>query len=210
MLPGPQRNSSQELRFSTHSSLEKASYTFTKSWFLHWMVIQKVSANHVIYLHKLANLEGQTLLFHSALCRRGRALGTKDEKKVIRVSRKRQNKALGEWGWASQMRWCNSPVCWELEPRESAWKSLLHNCLIWSLSCLSSVSDSHRTHQRINGRNVEERPRLPSVVREGDYVFRTQNNSLILFSCLNPSLMTISNTYTHTHTHTRAHLRESI
>ncbi|XP_017177368.1 SP140 nuclear body protein family member isoform X2 [Mus musculus] len=29
-----------------------------------------------------------------------------------------------------------------------------------------NVSDSHRTHQRINGRNVEERPRLPSVVRE--------------------------------------------
>lgn len=170
MLPGPQRNSSQELSFSTHSSLEKASYTFTKSWFLHWMVIQKVSANHVIYLHKLANLEGQTLLFHSALCRRGRALGTKDEKKVIRVSRKRQSKALGEGGRASQKRWSNSPVCWVLEPRESAWKSLLHNCLIWSLSCLSSVSDSHRTHQRINGRNVEERPRLPSVVREGDYV----------------------------------------
>ena len=96
-------------------------------------------------------------------------------------------------------------MCWVLEPRESAWKSLLHNCLIWSLSCLSSVSDSHRTHQRINGRNVEERPRLPSVVREGDYVFRTQNNSLILFSCLNPSLMTISNTYTHTHTHTHTH-----
>ena len=62
------------------------------------MVIQKVSANHVIYLHKLANLEGQTLFFHSALCRRGRALGTKDEKKVIRVSRKRQSKALGEGG----------------------------------------------------------------------------------------------------------------
>lgn len=29
-----------------------------------------------------------------------------------------------------------------------------------------NVSDSHGTHQRINGRNAEERPRLPSVVRE--------------------------------------------
>ena len=96
-------------------------------------------------------------------------------------------------------------MCWVLEPRESAWKSLLHNCLIWSFSCLSSVSDSHRTHQRINGRNVEERPRLPSVVREGDYVFRTQNNSLILFSCLHPSLMTISNRNTHTHSCAQAY-----
>ncbi|XP_031224094.1 nuclear body protein SP140 [Mastomys coucha] len=35
------------------------------------------------------------------------------------------------------------------------------------------VSDNHRTHHRMNGRDVEERPRLLSVVTEGDYVFRT-------------------------------------
>lgn len=32
-----------------------------------------------------------------------------------------------------------------------------------------SVSENHRTLQRINGRDVEERPRLPTVVREASY-----------------------------------------
>ncbi|XP_063123359.1 nuclear body protein SP140 isoform X15 [Rattus norvegicus] len=32
-----------------------------------------------------------------------------------------------------------------------------------------SVSENHRTVQRINGRDVEERPRLPAVVREASY-----------------------------------------